>query len=201
MATVYDVSGNELVEKAAEELKKVSQIKPVSWASFVKTGVHKERPPMKDDWWYARAASILKYIYKLGPIGVSKLRNKYGGRKNRGHAPEHTFTGSGNIVRKIIQQLDAAGLTKQVDKGQHKGRIITPKGKSLLDKVATQIMKDAPRMAKVKKSVIAEAEAKPKHKKEAKEAKPVQEKQEAKAETKAETKLEVKKKKQLSSSN
>ena len=201
MATVYDVSGNELVEKAAEELKKVSQIKPVSWASFVKTGVHKERPPMKDDWWYARAASILKYIYKLGPIGVSKLRNKYGGRKNRGHAPEHTFTGSGNIVRKIIQQLDAAGLTKQVDKGQHKGRIITPKGKSLLDKVATQIMKDAPRMAKEKKSVIAEAEAKPKHKKEAKEAKPVQEKQEAKAETKAETKLEVKKKKQLSSSN
>jgi len=188
MATVYDVSGNELVEKTAEELKKVSQIKPVSWASFVKTGVHKERPPMKDDWWYARAASILKYIYKLGPIGVSKLRNKYGGRKNRGHAPEHTFTGSGNIVRKIIQQLDAAGLTKQVDKGQHKGRIITPKGKSLLDKVATQIMKDAPRMAKVKKSVIAEAEAKPKHKKEAKEAKPVQEKQEAKAEEKIEVK-------------
>ena len=169
MTSVYDVPQGELVEKAAEGLKDVSQIKPPTWAVFVKTGMHKERPPVKKDWWYARAASILKNIYKLGPIGTSKLRRKYGGRKNRGHAPEHTFKGGGSIIRKVIQQLDAAGLTKQVSKGIHKGRIITPKGKSFLDKIATQILSQKPRVrGEAKPLPEAGAEAKPKEARKAK---------------------------------
>ncbi len=148
MATVYDVLQQELVEMAAQELKSVPQIKEPQWAFFVKTGMHKERPPIEKDWWYFRTASVLKYVYKLGPIGTAKLRVKYGGRKNRGHAPEHTFKGSGSIIREVLQQLDTAGFTKQVEKGLHKGRIVTPKGKSFLDKIATKILSTKPRVAK-----------------------------------------------------
>ena len=136
---MYDVDPQELILKTAEELKKVSEIKPPVWAAFVKTGMHKERPPVNGDWWYMRTASVLRAVYRLGPVGVSKLRTKYGGKKNRGVKKEHFYKGSGNILRKALQQLEKAGFIKSAEKGVHKGRVATPKGKSFLDKIATQI--------------------------------------------------------------
>src|SRR3989344_4234133 len=79
MATIYDVNPNKLISKAAEELKKLESIKPPVWAPFVKTGVHKERVPVEKDFWYKRSASVLRKVYILGPVGVNKLRVKYGG--------------------------------------------------------------------------------------------------------------------------
>lgn len=145
MATIYDVKTDELIEKTAEELKKINEIKPPLWADFVKTGVHKERPPVRKDWWYIRCASILRKIYILGPIGTSKLRTKYGGKKRRGYAPPIFKKGSGSIIRKALQQLEKAGFIVQAVKDGHKGRIITPKGKSFLDKIASSITKNKPK--------------------------------------------------------
>jgi small subunit ribosomal protein S19e len=138
MANIYDVEASELIEKISEELKTIPEIKPPAWAPYVKTGVSKERPPIKKDWWYTRAAAILRSIAKIGPIGVSKLRTKYGGKRNRGYRPERFFKGSGNIIRKILQQLEAAGFLAKFDKGFHKGRIITPKGLKLLNTAANK---------------------------------------------------------------
>ena len=145
MTTMYDADAQELIQKAAEELKKITEIKAPAWASFVKTGMHKERPPVDSDWWYLRTASVLRAVYRLGPVGVSKLRTKYGGKKNRGVKKEHFFKGSGNILRKSLQQLEKAGFVKFAEKGVHKGRIITPKGKSFLDKIAARIHGQNPR--------------------------------------------------------
>ena len=84
MATIYNADPSELIEKASEELKKLESIKAPECAVFVKTGVHKERPPVNNDWWYVRASSVLRHVYRFGPIGVSKLRIKYGGKKKHG---------------------------------------------------------------------------------------------------------------------
>ncbi len=132
--SIIDVSKTKLIEKTAEELKNVKEISPPEWAKFVKTGRHRERPPMREDWWHVRAAAILAKMAHFGPVGVSKLRAKYGGMKRRGHKPGHFYKSSGNIIRKILQQLEKAGLAKKVDKGVRKGRTITPKGLSLLGK-------------------------------------------------------------------
>lgn len=137
---IFDVPTNELILRVADELKKFEQLKPPLWAAFVKTGHFKERPPTNPDWWYVRLASILRKLAILGPIGVSKLRTAYGGRKNRGVASEAFYKGSGSIVRKGLQQLETAGLAKKVEKAGHKGRIATPAGLALLDKVASQLM-------------------------------------------------------------
>ncbi len=158
MPTMYDVDPQQLILETAEELKKFPEIKPPAWASFVKTGMHKERPPVKNDWWYIRTASVLRTVYRLGPVGVSKLRTKYGGKKNRGVKKEHFYKGSGNILRKSLQQLEKAGFVKFEEKGVHKGRIITPKGKSFLDKIANQICSLKPKqevkVEEAKKEVI-----------------------------------------------
>lgn len=183
MATIYDVEPNELIEKAAEELKKVKEIEPPVWASYIKTGRHKERPPVNKDWWYTRTAAVLRYIYRVGPIGVSKLRARYGGKKRRGAKPPHFYDGSGSIIRKVLQQLEKAGFVKKAEKGVYKGRAITPKGKSLLDKIATGLV------GKVKKAEVKEP------KEEKKEEKPKEAKKEKPKETKKEEKKEVKEEK------
>jgi small subunit ribosomal protein S19e len=139
---IYDVNPQLLVQRTAEELKKVDAIKPPVWASFVKTGMSRERQPMQMDWWHIRAASVLRRIFKDGPIGTEKLRTKYGGRKNMGMAPEHFFPAGGSHLRKILQQLEKAGLAKQTEKGVHKGRVVTPQGMKLLENAANAIMKE-----------------------------------------------------------
>ena len=132
--TIYDKNPNEIIEKAALELKKI--LKAPEWSIFVKTGAGRERPPISIDWWCIRAASVLRKIYLNGPIGVSKLKTKYGNKKNRGHKPEHFYKGSGKIIRTIMQQLENEKFIEKAQKGVHKGRVITNKGKSFLDKIA-----------------------------------------------------------------
>ena len=140
MPSIYDVPQNELIEKVAEELKKKPEIKPPVWAPFVKTGVHKERVPVSRDWWYIRTAAVLRSVYKIGPVGVSKLRTRYGGKKNRGVKTEHFYRGSGNILRKALQQLETAGLVSKAT-AEKKGRVVTPKGQAMLHRVALGIFK------------------------------------------------------------
>lgn len=164
---IYDVDATELIEKTSQELKKVEEIKPPAWAIFVRTGHAKQRPPVRNDWWHTRAASILRKIAKLGPIGTSKLRTIYGSKKNRGVQPEKFYKGSGNIIRKILQQLEKAGLVKKVEKDAHKGRCITPKGISFLEKIASELHKQRPKPAQkpeapIKPQSEAKAEEKPK---------------------------------------
>jgi small subunit ribosomal protein S19e len=142
MNKIFNSQKNELISLTSEELKNIDEIKPTEWSLFVKTGVNKERPPIQKDWWYIRSASILIKVMNLGPIGVSKLRVKYGGRKRRGHKPNEFRKASGNIIRKILQQLEKAELIKKDEKSGHKGKIITGKGVSLLNKVAKNLTKE-----------------------------------------------------------
>jgi small subunit ribosomal protein S19e len=163
MVTIYDIPPRQLIDEIAKELKKMPEMAPPEWAEYVKTGVNKERPPVEKDWWYVRSAAVLRTIYRLGPIGVSKLRTKYGGRKNRGYAPDKTFKGSGNILRKILQKLEIVGFVKQGQAGIHKGRIMTPKGRSFIDKLAGKLKpaeKKAHKKTEVKAAAPAEKETK-----------------------------------------
>ena len=140
MPTPHDVPASILIERLARYLKdNVTEVEPPPWAEFVKTGSHKERPPQNLDWWFTRCASLLRKIYLKGPIGVEHLRAEYGGRKDFGARPEHVRKGGGAIIRKALQQLEAAGLIETV-KG--KGRIISREGRRLLDRLSTEIKKE-----------------------------------------------------------
>lgn len=153
MASYNNVPQTELVNKTAEKLKTFKEISPPEWAFFAKTGVHKERPPTDKDWWYVRAAAVLRTIAITNPIGVSKLRTKYGGKKRRGHKPAKFKKGSGSVIRKVLQQLEAAGLAEKKKK-DCKGRFITTKGIRVLNDVAKELFLKYP------KSSLFEAEEK-----------------------------------------
>jgi small subunit ribosomal protein S19e len=137
MATIYDVEPMKLIEALAKDFEKNKELAMPDWAQFVKSGSHVERPPTQENWWHIRSAALLRTIYKDGPVGVSKLRTKYGGSKNRGCKPNRFCKASGKIIRTILQQLEKAELVKKADKG--KGRIIAQKGQALLDNTANQL--------------------------------------------------------------
>ncbi len=142
MVTAFDVNPNKLIERLAQKLKNFKELTPPEWIKFVKTGPHKERPPEQQDWWYYRLASMLRKLYVLArPIGVSRLRKFYGGAKKRGSAPRRFCKGSGSIIRKGLQALEKAGLVKFVEVPR-KGRVLTDKGKSLLDRTAYEVWKE-----------------------------------------------------------
>ena len=138
MPTVYDVPAEDLIQVIAVELKKLNKITPPDWASFVKTGSFKQHAPQNPDWWFVRCASLLRKVYVSGPIGTSHLRKAYGGLK-RGHSrPEKSTKASGAIIRKALQQLESEGLIAS----SKQGRTISAKGRSLLDKLSTNIIKE-----------------------------------------------------------
>lgn len=140
MPTPYEVPANLLIQRLANYLKEeVDQITQPPWTPIVKTGSHAQRPPQNADWWYTRCASILRKVYLKGPIGIQRLRAEYGGRKDRGVRPEHTRKGGGAIVRKALQQLEEAKL---VESQGNRGRVVTRKGRSLLDRLSTEIKKE-----------------------------------------------------------
>jgi small subunit ribosomal protein S19e len=138
MATVYDVPADLLIQRVADKLKEMDEFKPPEWAAFVKTGVHKERAPEQRDWWYIRVAAIFRKVYTDGPVGIERLRTVYGGRKRRGVEPPKFRKGSGSIIRKALQQLEKAGFVKQTSEG----RVVTPQGRSFLDKTAAELKRE-----------------------------------------------------------
>jgi len=138
--SVYELNAQEYNIKLAEALKKVPEFKEPEWVKFVKSGPAKERPIEDEDFWYKRAASILRNIYKKGSVGVERLRTKYGSKKNKGFKPEEFRKGSGKIIRVILQQADKAGFTEiqkpvRGVKSKKPGRILTDKGKKFLEEV------------------------------------------------------------------
>ena len=136
MSKVFEIDAQEYNLKLAEALKNVEEFKAPEWVEIVKSDSAKERPIDEPDFWYKRAASILRQIYKKEIVGVNRLKTKYGSKKNRGSKPEKFKKAGGKIIRTILQQADKSGFTEIVKmKGRKAGRKLTEKGIKFLEDV------------------------------------------------------------------
>ncbi len=135
MGSALDIDGGILVRKLAQELEQKLEMPP--WAVYVKTGVSRERQPESETWWYVRAASVLRQLYRHSPVGVARLRSYYGGSKNRGHKPSHFRKGSGKVIRTVLQQLEQAGYVQKAT--NKKGRLLSSDGRKFVDGVAKSL--------------------------------------------------------------
>ena len=142
MTTFYDVPADLLIPVLADRLEAISEVKQPEWADYVKTGAHKERPPVQSNWWFLRSAAILRKVGRMGPIGVNHLSQAFGGPKNRGAAPNRATAGSRHVIRTSLQQLEDAGLVtvrRNAAGTVNMGRILTSEGQKLLDNVAHEV--------------------------------------------------------------
>jgi small subunit ribosomal protein S19e len=150
LTTPHDVPVSKFIDRLAKYLREnVDEVQPLPWAAFAKTGNHVEKQPQNPNWWYTRSASVLRKVYVHGPIGLEKLRADYGGRKNNGVKKSHATKAGGSNIRKILQQLETAGLIQTI---KPQGRRMTPKGRKLLQEVAgdlhKEIVKSVPELKK-----------------------------------------------------
>jgi small subunit ribosomal protein S19e len=147
MTTFYDVPADLLIPALAERLEKDYEvISQDEKFDFVKTGAHKERPPVQSNWWFLRSAAILRKVGRMGPIGVNHLSQAFGGPKNRGAAPNRAAAGSRSVIRSSLQQLEDAGLVtvrRNAAGNVNMGRVITSDGQKLLDNVAHEVRPQA----------------------------------------------------------
>ena len=155
ISSVYQIPAGEYNDYLADALKQISEFKEPEWAAFVKTGVSKKRPPQEEDFWYKRAASILRQIYVHKTVGVNRLKTRYGSKKNRGMRPERFKKASGKMIRVILQQAEAAGLLeKSNEPGKRAGRKLTEKGREFLEKTAAKKQITVEELLKQKNTVI-----------------------------------------------
>src|SRR5579863_6778444 len=135
MVNAHDVPSNKLISALAEQMKSVPAVQKPDWARYVKTGSHAERPPISSDWWFTRAASLLRKLYIHGPVGLTDLTRAYGGTKTLHYYPKHHRDAGGSNIRKILKQLEQAELVAKTPRG----RVLTPKGRAMLDRASKDI--------------------------------------------------------------
>ncbi len=135
MVSARDVPSAKLIGALAAQVRSLPALQEPDWARFVKTGSHAERPPQDSEWWFTRAASLLRKLYLRGPIGLGDLERAYGGSKAVAYFPKHHRDAGGSSIRKVLKQLEAAELVSKTPKG----RILTPRGRAMLDKASREI--------------------------------------------------------------
>ena len=130
MVTAFDVPAAHLIYEIKEDLK--GKIEAPAWTGSVKTGCQAQRPPTQKDWYYSRAASLLRRLYTQGPVGTERLRTVYGGRKSRGSRKNKHQRSGGKVIRMLLQQFEKLEFVSKTPKG----RTLTPKGVSYVDHLA-----------------------------------------------------------------
>ena len=135
MVSAHDVPSGKLIAALAEQMKTVPGVEQPDWAKLVKTGSHAERPPNDSQWWFTRAASLMRKLYLHGPVGLGDLERAYGGTKALHYYPKHHRDAGGSNIRKILKQLEQAELVSKTPKG----RILTSKGRAMLDKTSKEL--------------------------------------------------------------
>ena len=154
--TIHLQEPQEFNLKLAEALKEIVEFKVPDWAVFVKTGVSKIRVPEDDDFWYKRAAYLVRDL--KGVVGVGRLRTRYGGKMDRGGRASKFRKASGKIIRVILQQAETAGFVEKVADRQF-GRRLTQAGRDFLDDIKVEVKKEVvEEISEKKKEVVEEAE-------------------------------------------
>lgn len=136
MTDIRTIQPHKYNQLLADAVKKSGDFEKPEWIAFVKTSTHKQRPNIDPDFWYKRAASILRQLYVKKIVGVERLRTRYGGRKDRGSKPPEFRKAGGKAIRTILQQAETAGLVEKVKTKKKSGRKLTTKGISFVEGVS-----------------------------------------------------------------
>ena len=71
--SLKDVPAEPWIKAYADYLKKSQKIALPEWVDLVKTGNGREVVPNDEDWFYVRAAAIVRKIYLRPQLGVGRM--------------------------------------------------------------------------------------------------------------------------------
>merc|ERR1712048_1450934 len=152
--TLKDVPANDYIAAYADFLKKTNKIELPKWVDLVKTGHYHELTPYDEDWFYTRAAAIMRKIYVKPNVGVGRLANKFGGKERNGSVRKHHAKDSRAVIRACLKALEKAKLMiryndpKRTDFAEdtmpdmdvHKARrVVSDNGKKTINNIAKEV--------------------------------------------------------------
>ena len=135
-ATVRDVPANKWVKAMASHFKREGKILVPTCTDFLKTSHGREKAPQNHDWYYYRAAAVLRRIYLRPGTGYGGMSKAFGNKKNKGSKPEATVRAATGPIHWACKSLE--GL-KLIGKGKSKGRVLTRTGRKQCDSVAFNV--------------------------------------------------------------
>merc|ERR1711881_282653 len=143
-----------LGRKDGEFVKKSNKIDLPSWVDLVKTGHYHELAPYDEDWFYTRAAAIMRRLYYKPFVGVGRLANKFGGKERNGSARKHHATDSKAVIRACMKALEKAKLltryndskrgdfaddTRPENDTKLNRRVVSDEGKKTINNIAREV--------------------------------------------------------------
>ena len=136
--SVNDINGPTFIKYFSRHLRRTGKMELPKWIDYVKTSCSRYNAPANPDWYYVRAASIIRRIYLTPGVGVGALRHMYGRLNRRTKGRPHHTPASGSIIRHIFHQLEKLQLVEKTPSG---GRRVTNAGRRDLDRISSQIGK------------------------------------------------------------
>ena len=130
------VDSQRLTTAIAAHLKQEGKLNVPAWVGDVKTSSYKVYVPDNEDWFYVRAASIMRRLCKR-TAGIGSLTKVYGGKTRKMVKPAISTRASKNPNRKAVQALEALGWLKMGTKG----RVPTAEGINAVLNIADLVLK------------------------------------------------------------
>ena len=134
--TLNDINAATFIKYFSRHLRRTGKIELPKYVDSIKTGCFCYNGPANPDWYYVRAASIIRRIYLTPGIGVGALRHIYGSLNRRTKGRPHHTPASGGIIRHVFHQLEKLQLVEKTPNG---GRRVTKTGRRDLDRISAQI--------------------------------------------------------------
>merc|ERR1712021_250943 len=143
LVTLKDVPANDFIAAYADFLKRTNKIELPKWVDLVKTGHYHELAPYDEDWFYTRAAAIMRKIYVKPCVGVGRLANKFGAKERNGSARKHHAKDSKGVIRACMKSLEKARILMKRPTGDQKYfcRVVTPEGQKAINHIAGEVYK------------------------------------------------------------
>ena len=139
MIDIFTVKPDVFNQALADHLKNTSKVVLPKNVDIIKTCHGKQRTPSDRDWYYKRAASIVRRMVLAmnsgSRVGVRKLSSRYGCAKNRGSRPSKHVDGSKGIIRRIIQDLEKADWVVKEDGNRRVSDLALGEIKQLVEKI------------------------------------------------------------------
>jgi len=136
---VKTVPSDVFIQAYADHLRKAGELELPKWVEDVKTAKRRQMPPMDENWFYTRVASVARQMYiKPKGLGVGTLVRFYGGRTRGHHSKKHFSKSSRGIVRCAMQELVRLDLAEEIDEDDIIMKRLTSKGVKDMDTVANE---------------------------------------------------------------
>eukprot|EP01083_Nonionella_stella_P127114 385022_1 len=133
---VKDVNPGQWITAFAAHLKQQGSMDVPECVDYAKTGISRILPPQNPDWYYVRAAAVLRRVYLRPFTGIGGLSKVFGSTWGLSR-PLHFRTAATGILRKVLHSLEKLNLLAKSEDG---GRVITKSARRDCDRIAMKVL-------------------------------------------------------------